>query len=155
MNKKIIYSVLFIGLVILIGFLRETYFVRIKWNEAVIEGTAYKQAAFWLFTFLENLSLNQLTIAKYIGTIFFVLAFWGLSLLMIKLFFTNQNYYRLIHFVFILVLSFGLLVYAIGFLFAKNQEFYSFSRWIIGFIETPLSIAILFPVLWITRNKTQ
>lgn len=153
MKNKIILALLFIVSVIVMGYLRETFFVRIKWNEAVQSGQAYPPASFTLYTFMESFTLKQLFIAKIIGTIFFSIVFWLFSLLMVTLFLNKKENYRLIHFVYFSVFTFGIVVYLMGRYLFHTQEFYEFSRFLFGFIETPLGLLILYPVLRILQTR--
>lgn len=152
MNKKIIYAILLVLLIVLAGFLRETYFVRISWCQAVVSGKAIAPESHWLFSFLESFNLTQLTVAKFAGTCFFVLVFWMLSLLMVKLFFDEKRNYKLVHLLFAIPFAIACFIYTIGLLPLGIIHFYQVSRWIIGVIETPLVIMLLFPVLWV-RSK--
>lgn len=149
MNKKIINTVLFTALVVLTGFFRETFFVRIAWCEAVVTGQATAPKSHWLFSFLESLSMNQLQVAKYSGTIFFIIAFWLIALLMVRWFFTVRSNFILTHFIFIIPFCLGTLIYACGLFLPGEKYFYEISRWMIGLIETPLIIMLLFPLYWV------
>lgn len=152
MNSKLVRAVLFILLVVTAGYLRETFFVRIKWYEAVQSGIAYPPESFPLFSFLETLTLSQLFTAKIIGTIAASILFWLLAVLMIKWFFNKSQEYKLIHLIYLTLFLLGIFVYAIGKYIFHANGFYEFSRFLFGFIETPLGILILFPVLHI-RNR--
>jgi hypothetical protein len=154
LNKKIIYTILFILLVVFTGFIRETYFVRIAWCEAVVSGQATAPQSHWLFYFLESFSSGQLSTAKYIGTLFFILVFWLLGLLMIRWFFKSSANFKLVHFAFLIPFCTGTLIFTLGLLFPGQKSFYDISRWIIGLIETPLIIMILFPAMWVKEKTT-
>lgn len=149
MNKKIIYTLIFIALVVLAGFLRETFFIRIKWCEAVVSGKAVAPTSHWLFSFLESMNLRQLQFTKFFGTIFFVIIFWLLTLLMLYWFFNLKVHAKLVHLIFLFPFCFGIFIYACSLFLPGQEYFYAIARWSIGLIETPLIIMILFPLFWI------
>lgn len=151
MNKKIFYIFLFFTTVILAGYLRETFFVRVKWCEAVLDG-ASRPGSFWLYSFLDTLNYDALQVTKYIATCIFIALFFCLSVLMVKLFFTNAYNYKIVQTVFATVFACGILAYALGYIIPYREECYELSRWIIGVIETPLIIAILFPLFWVLKK---
>lgn len=153
MSLKTVFKILvFVLLVIIAGFLRETLFVRIHWHEMVFTENAYPPEPHWLFSFLKSMDLHQLLVTRYVATMFFIVAFWLLSLLMLKLFFPGQKM-KLIHLIFICVFVAGFFLFSLGYILPWKRSLYEIARWDIGLIETPLIIILLFPVLWLKQNE--
>lgn len=141
-------------LVIVAGFLRETLFVRIEWYEMVRAEGAIPPEHSWLFGFLENLSYTQLKICRYAFTLFFILVFYALCLMMVKWFFPALSK-RIVHFVFIGVFSAAVLVFSLGFITGQQAGFYSLARYMAGVIETPLVVILLVPILGAAKKLDQ
>jgi hypothetical protein len=145
-------TIVFVLLVIIAGYLRETFFVRVQWYEIVVQGNATPPQPYWLFSFLEKMSLQQLIVTRYIATLLFIAVFWGLSLLMIRLFFSAKGF-KTVHVVFIIVFGAGILFFLVGYILPWKKSLYEMARWDIGLIETPLIIILLFPFLWLKQNE--
>ncbi|HLP10781.1 MAG TPA: hypothetical protein VK177_02555 [Flavobacteriales bacterium] len=152
LSKTINKTIVFALLVIFTGYLRETFFVRVQWYEIVARGNATPPESYWLFSFLEKMSLDQLITTRYVATIFFIGVFWGLSMLMIKFFFMG-NGFKTVNIIFLVVFGAGFFFYCLGYFLPWKKSFYELARWDIGLIETPLIIILLFPLLWLKQNE--
>jgi hypothetical protein len=151
---KIVKIILYIFLVVLVGFYRETFFVRIAWYEHAATDESFAPSSFPLLGFLENLSFNQLQYMRYIGTFVFTLLFWLLALLLNKWFFQIQSNNKISHFIFAGLFAAGVVVFLMYKLFPKAELFFELSRWILQFIQSPLCILFLLPVFLLRKKAT-
>jgi len=143
------------GLVVLMGFLRETLFVRIEWYEKVVLDQAEPPSRHWLFGFLEHLSYRQLEISRYVFTLVFVLIFYMLSRFMIRWFFPSGTNIRLTNLVFISILFLTALFTLAGYITGYRIAWYNVARYTMNLIETPLILFVLFPLFWVARKMRQ
>lgn len=154
MSKKLKTSI-FVFFIVVAGFIRETLFVRITWYYAVATGAADPPPGNWLFSFLQSCSAEQLMNLKYIFTLVFMLVFMGLSLLLVKWFFHQPSNYKLVFYVFAGLFIVAAFLFLCGYVFPAREQWYAFSRWTMGVIETPLCIILLYPVFWLKRQSDQ
>ncbi|HYG52237.1 MAG TPA: hypothetical protein VD905_15105 [Flavobacteriales bacterium] len=150
--RTVFYTLAFLFFVVVAGYLRETLFVHIAWHEAALTDKYFSPEPHWLFPFLKNMDIRQLLITRYVATVFFVIVFWALSMLMIKFFFPNQSM-KAIHFIFACVFTAGFFLFLMGYVLPWPKSLYEMARWTIGLIETPLIIVLLFPFLWLRQNE--
>jgi hypothetical protein len=144
-----------IGLVVLMGFLRETLFVRIEWYEKVVLDKADPPPPHWLFGFLEHFSYRQLEISRYVFTLVFVSVFYLLSRLMIRWFFPSSTNIKLVNLIFIGVLFLAGIFTLAGYVTGYKMAWYNIARYALNLIETPLILFLLFPLFWTARKMPQ
>lgn len=155
MKTRIIKITVLVGLVILLGYLRDVLFVRITWYEKVQTEGAFPPAPHWLFQFLANLSYRQLIITRYIFTAVFIGFFYGTSWLMVKWFFYSRENVRIVLLVFAAVAGVAIITTGLGWLTGHTHGFYAITRYTIGIIETPVVVMVLFPLFWASRKFHQ
>ena len=149
---KSVKIIFYIFLVVLIGFYRETFFVRIAWYEHASIDESFAPSSFPLLGFLDHLSFEQLNYMRYIGTVLFSVLFWLLALLLNKWFFQIQSNSKITHFFFALLFLAGVIVFVLYKLFPKAELLYELSRWMMQFIQSPLCILFLLPVFLLRKN---
>lgn len=156
MNKKHKIIAVITGVVILVlTFLRENVFVEIN---AIMDGHSYNNAYFYFFDeSISKLSTSELTNLKWVLTIIFILAIFGLTLMIIWLWFKNRNYSKVT--LLIYLSAFGIIAIITLFLkaFGYFDDYYFVVRKMIGFIQSPLPLFLFFSMYFYldsTRAKT-
>ena len=141
-----------IGLVVLMGFLRETLFVRIEWYEKVVLDQAEPPSRQWLFGFLEHFSYRQLEISRYVFALVFVFVFYVLSRIMIRWFFPSVTNIKITNLIFISTLFLTTVFTLAGYVTGYKMAWYNIARYTLNLIETPLVLFVLFPLFWVGRK---
>lgn len=100
-----------------------------------------------LMKFITNFEYDTIVIFKWILTF----VFWGIYLLMsvivIKLFFTNKQFIKITIAAFITILMISGTFMMIGSLFTSaSEKMYEFSRYLMGMAQSPIVLMILIPV---------
>lgn len=144
-SNSIVKAIVLITLTVVLGYFREIFFIRAKWFELVLLNGELPPVPHWLFDFLAHLSYKQLIIAKIIGTLVAVIGFWSIALLMVNWFFPDKKNKKIVHIYFLSVFVFSAFLYLVSSL-TNLHGVYTFSRWIVGIIETPLAILFLYPL---------
>lgn len=155
MKNRAFKIIVLAALVVLMGFLRETIFVRIEWYEKVVLEQADPPSRHWLLGFLEHFSYRQLEISRYVFTLVFILVFYVLSRIMILWFFPSVANIKLTNLVFIAILFLATLFMLAGYITGYRAAWYSIARYTLNLIETPLILFLLFPLFWVGRKIHQ
>lgn len=151
MDKKIKIVLLIVCLIIL-GFVREHFFLSV--NRLILHPEEKNAEINSIFSFLINFTPSTLLKIKWISTLLFVIFFAALSFLLAKQLFPTQNTLMilLISYGGILVLAgFGMLA---GYLISslKIQGYY-FARWLLGAAQSPLLTGIICLLLFFDSHK--
>jgi hypothetical protein len=99
------------------------------------------------FSFLYSLSKEQLASLKWAHTLLFTLAYLGMNLLAAKIWSKELSYRALLVFYGSLFFV-SLLVYLFGVMIALEGPFYAIARKIIGVLQSPLPVLII----WLTKK---
>ncbi len=152
MNQKI-QILIFVVLAVLVGFIRETFFVRIGWNEFRLTDNTFAPESFPLLGFLDSLNAKQLLYSRYLGTFFFTVIFWLLTILMVKWFFPDKSNYRIAHLVFFCVFVLSAILHLISMPLGLHLSVFPIARWMMHCLETPLILLLLLPAFYWVKNS--
>jgi hypothetical protein len=152
MDKKIKIVLLIICLIIL-GFVREHFFLLV--NRLILHPEEKNTEINSIFSFLLKYTPSALLKIKWIATLLFVLFFAGLSFLLTKQLFPNQNTFI------ILLVSYGGILFLAGFGMLSGYlisplkiQGYYFARWLLGAAQSPLFTGIICLLLFFdSRNN--
>lgn len=144
-------AVISILLVIGLTFLRENVFVEIN---AIIAGHDYNKAYFHVFDeTISSLSLKEIQQLKWGLTIIFILIISMLTVISIYFWFKVKNYTVLTLKAYAVVLSGVVLLTLILWFLGAFTSYYFVVRKMIGFLQTPLPLFLLFSVFTYTNRK--
>ena len=150
MNRKA-KILLFILLLMALGFFRENLFVNIN---DVLYSKLYNEPnpIIWYLSFFNNVSYNTVYIAKWFITPFFAFLFWFVQKELLLVFFNEK---KIITWLSVLYLSLFLLAgisLCTGWLLGHFSEGYRFSRIFMGLLESPVPCMILIPLAYFYKN---
>lgn len=150
--KKYVVFLLFIIVTYLLGYIREGVFITIN---SVINKVPfpYNRAYITPPDFLYQYSITELTLFKWLLTLFFFLIFLMVAVGVVHYFFYNRKYNKIVFVVFVIFFALSFLFYTIGFLTNNLESFYPISRFFAGIVQDPFPI-YLFIVLFFYTNKT-
>jgi len=140
--KKIHIAIVTIGILI-IGYLRDYIFVHINYQLGYLwngNESFYNQESIDL---LGSFSYYQLYFGKYGLTIVFSLIYLGCCLYLFRLLFKKFEL-KLILYIYGCTIFISLLIFMIGYFIQDTDLFYPISRYIMGFVQSPILIAILY-----------
>lgn len=135
---------LFLTIVVVgLGFYRDFVFKNIN---ALLKAWDY-EADYTMpnsLVFLKNWEYNAVWKLKWILTIICALLFLAVSIAFIKLLFNNKAYIKYTVWAFLVVFFVSSILVLFGFLFKQHYEnFYLFSRYLMGMIQSPIILMIL------------
>lgn len=152
-NKKWLYAGLIIAAIFLLGFFRDFIFVNLNGQMYFAfhgrENTYLDDS----LQFLKKLSYMQLYLSKYFLTLIFFLAFMALSLAALKILFQDYKYLKTVFISFITVFCTALLILLLGMLVGKSNEAYTLSRFMMGWVQSPLALFIFIPAYSLFQKK--
>lgn len=140
--------VLFVGT----GFFRE--FVFLNWNEQ-IRVTYYHSPdphVHPIMQWLGGFSYEALYWLKWPITLFFSVAFAGLSILIVHRLFNNRTYNRITLYAYAALFMLAFLFFGFGWLLGFGNATYPIARFLAGIIETPTMLIILLASFLIHRR---
>ena len=149
--KKIYTAILFFC-IICIGFIRDFFFKNINYRLGYLwknNQTYYTETSEYL---LKNLSYYELYYGKYILTVFISIFYMFFCMMLFSVHFKKNNHY-LIFTIYISIISTCCLIYLLGYITGNTHAFYSLSRYIMGFVQSPVLIAILFFGFFMSTHK--
>lgn len=146
----------FLGaLIISLGFIRDHIFVNIN---AMIYSQHYNDSSIVIpkyFSFMSNLTSNHLYLLKWGLTILFAILFFTLSFLFIRIYFFNSKKHNsvvIICYLGLFIISF--LITIVGYIFPVfTKEAYTLSRYLMGMLQSPIILMILFPLLYFFKTS--
>lgn len=152
MGKKISILVL-LSFIIVLGFLRDFLFVHLNYQLAFLYNnnhTYFNQTSQDLF---QGLSYLQLYYGKYLLTFVFSLLYYLCALSIHWLLF-KKYFFKQISVIYtgLTLLAFGILT--LGYCLSKSTEFYPLSRYIMGFVQSPILICILVGYTYLEQKPT-
>ena len=150
MNRKT-KILLFILLLMALGFFRENLFVNIN---DVLYSKLYNEPnpIIWYLSFLNNVSYNTVYIAKWFITPFFAFLFWFVQKELLFVFFNEK---KIITWLSVLYLSLFLLAgifFVAGWALGDIYKGYTFSRLFMGLLQSPVACMILIPTGYLYKK---
>jgi hypothetical protein len=139
---------------ILIGFFREHVFVNVNYQSSkLFYHDSFDYSLPSDMKWLENFSYKQLYYFKFPLTFVFTLLYFLPAYLTVKRFFPGKKHPQLTLLVYAFLFILALFVFGIGLLFGGYEKCYSVSRYLMGFVQSPLLMMILVPVFMITKTQ--
>jgi len=150
MNRKI-KIILFVILLMTLGFFRENLFVNI--NDVLYNKLYNKNnPMIWYLCFLQNASYKAVYTAKWFITPFFAFIYWFIQK---QLLITVFNEKKIIRWLSVLYLSLFLLAgifFVAGWALGDINKGYTFSRLFMGLLESPVACMILIPTMYLYKQ---
>lgn len=141
MSKKTKVIFLTIGIVLL-GFLREYLFVNINWIYLTLTN-GRMNAARPEFQFLITWSPAEINVLKLGLTFLFSVLFFGVTYLIIKFYYQNKKYNRIVVFTYVGITFIALLLFAAGKLTGQYDSLYGPIRSLMGMVQSFMPLMIL------------
>lgn len=154
-KQKIQASIFFIVLVF-IGYIREYTFlsINLKIQQIYYKSDENKHLLPIWTNKLNNFNYTELINLKWIITLFFILIFWLLGLLILKVFKFHKKQIKLYSMAIVSLLFVSLLFFIIGDTIFNRIHFgYHIARNITGFLQSPLPILICFTLFYSIKIK--
>lgn len=153
MPKRIKLPILAIS-IILLGFLRDYLFININWIYLTLTVNRPNQALNE-FHFLLDWTPSEIEILKWILTLVFSSAFFGLTLWIIRSAFENSLYNRITFIAFALLFLVAGIFYAGGWIAGKPNEVYGIVRTLMGYVQSFIPAMILYVAFRFVPDKTE
>jgi len=138
------------------GFFEQDASVKKQWlNEVQVDAPYDYYYNHGKFEALYGFSRSGLTTLKWIMTVFFVIVFLGINLLLLHLLTQQRTVLKwtmLLYLVFF-VLSFG--IYLFGKLTGTFEQAYAVSRRIVGALQSLVPLMLVLPAVWLMRTKME
>lgn len=142
-TQRWILAAALISAFIVVGFLRDFIFINLNYHLAHLKVEGSRSYAHSFFDFLHQFSFMQIYYSKYVITLIFTIANFVLGYSLIRIVLKNQNLLRLYAVLYAVVTASALLFFAGGFILGDPDQGYSFSRILMGFLQSPVPAAIL------------
>lgn len=140
-----IFLLIVLSYLILLGFWRDHMFVNLNYQ---ISKLYYKDTFDYSLPadmkWLENFTYSQLYYGKFPLTLVFSLLYLLPSVLFVKRFFNEGNFLRITLLTYLVLFSTSLFLFSLGYFIGGYAVFYTLSRYIMGFVQSPLLLMILF-----------
>lgn len=154
MKRKVFIALGFVGVLIVLGFLREFIFVN---TNSILYSKFYNEnyPVHSFFNFFKDKSYNFIYISKWFLTFLFILMYFYSQVLTAK-FLLKENILRkwfFFFYLFLVILS--VITFAVGWLAGNLNQGYIFSRLFLGILQSPLPIMFLLPVYFFTKKLNQ
>lgn len=154
-TNKIIVLFGIVLLLIFVGFLREFMFVNINSELADVYYKRFEKVPPSFLYIFNDWNYANLYYFKFLLTAIFTVIYCSITLLGIKFAFNNKKYLKLTILIFAGIMCISFLVYLTGYLGINPRRAYLFSRWMMGFAESPLILMILVPVFMLHMNQSE
>lgn len=128
---------------ILLGFLRDFIFINLNYHLAHLKTEGSRSIAHSFFDFLNQFTFMQVYYSKYVITLLFTILNFLLGYFLIRIVLSTEKLLRLYAFLYIAVTAAALLFFAGGFIVGDSDQGYSFSRILMGFLQSPVPAALL------------
>lgn len=128
---------------VVVGYLRDFIAINLNYHLHHIQNQTEYSSAHSFFDFLNNLSFWQVYSAKYLLTVVFTLLNFGLGYLLLNLVIAQKSILKILIWKYIVVTAVALLFFGGGFLVGNSEGGYSFSRLLMGYLQSPVPAAIL------------
>ncbi len=154
MNRKF-KIILFVILLLCLGFFREHLFVGIN---AILYNKYFNPTGYNLhtirpaFRFLNEFSYQTLYVIKWFSTPLFVLLFWFVQKKLLLFLFQEKKTSGWLSVLYLSLFLFAGISFCTGWLVGHLNEGYRFSRIFMGLIESPVPCMILIPIMYFYKN---
>lgn len=149
LNKGL--SALLLIIMILAVFVRENIFLEVN---AILNGYEYNKAYFYFFDeSLSQLTSSQLILLKWLLSFLFIVFVASCTFAIIKLWFNNMSYNRLVLYAYGALIVIALLCYGILHLFNVYNDYYFILRKILGLAHSPIPLFIFFALFYFLDKK--
>lgn len=128
---------------IVVGFLRDFIFINLNYHLAHLQVEGSRSYAHSFFDFLHQFTFMQIYYSKYVITLIFTIVNFILGYFLIRIVLNYRKLLRLYAVLYAVVTSTALLFFAGGFILGDPDQGYSFSRILMGFLQSPLPAALL------------
>jgi hypothetical protein len=149
--KKILTLFSFI-LLFIIGYIRESIFLVIN---SVLNNYPFPYNPSYIPPpeYLYSLTTQELINLKWVFTLVFSLLFMFFSWLIIHLVFNSRIYNKIVIYIYTFFISISFLIAGVGILFNCFEILYTPSRFIVGIIQSPLLVIILFSLFFLLNQN--
>lgn len=131
--------------------IRENLFLEIN---AILNGEYINRANFYLFyDYFTTFSLEKLSLLKWVFSIVFIIVIAGTSFLALHLWFEKKQYNKITGWVYLVVIAVLLLLVVVTKLTGVFNDTYVILRKMIGFLQSPLPLFILFSIYFYLANS--
>lgn len=151
LNKNKQLSIFLVICILGLTFIRENLFLEIN---AILSNALVNRANFYLFfEYFSTIPHSTLETLKWILTISFILVIDGFSLLVVHLWFYNENYNKLFRLFFLIIIVGLMISVVITMLLREFSNYYFIFRKVIGFLQSPLPLFIFFSLYLYLENS--
>jgi hypothetical protein len=130
-------------LIVLLGFVRDYFFMNINWIFLTLTNGRPNQALDE-FHFLLNWTPSEINNLKWVLTFVFSAAFFLMTYLVIRIQFQNKTYNKITAVVYLLIVSAALGVYSLSFVFGLSDNLYGVIRTLTGIAQSFMPLMILY-----------
>lgn len=150
MRQKVMLTILFIGIVLL-GFIREFYFLNINAKIDFISGSYPTDYAHSHVAFLNDWSVEKMMNLKWVLTALFALLFLGFTVLILRSWYNTWQYSKYA------VIAYGIFFAVSGLFYLGGRwidpaQGYHFARTFMGFAQSPIPVMILLVAIRLKKN---
>jgi hypothetical protein len=104
--------------------------------------------------FLEEMEYESIIKIKWVLTILFTLLFLALTLIAVKMVFPEKKFLRYTVISYLVILCVAAILMMTGIVFpAASAKCYEFSRYLMGFAQSPLVLMILIPAFKLSSSE--
>lgn len=154
-RKKIagLFGIVF--LLMFVGFLRDFMFVNINYELIDIYYKRYEWSPPSFLAVFNDWNYDTLYYFKFFLTGLFTLMYCLITILGIRIAFQDKKYLRITIIAFAIIMGLAFLIYLSGFAGIDEEVAYTFSRWLMGFVESPLVLMILVPAFMLHQHQAK
>lgn len=133
-----------------LSYVRESYFLTL--NGVIHRQPEINSYVHWFYELFSKLSVNALSLLKWVSTIVFSASFVGVTLFFLFKYFNQINYLKVVGYFYTSLVVLMLIAGVLGAVLDKFQQFYGFIRFLAGIIQSPLIFFIAIPVFSFIRS---
>lgn len=154
MKRKVFIALGFVGVLIVLGFLREFIFVN---TNSILYSKFYNEnyPIHSFFNFFKSKSYNFIYISKWFLTFLFILMYFYAQVLTTKFLLKDNILRKWFFFFYLFLVILSVITFAVGWLAGNLNQGYIFSRLFLGILQSPLPIMFLLPVYYFTKKLNQ
>ncbi len=128
---------------VVLGFLRDFIFINLNYHLAHLKAEGSRLIAHSFFDFLNQFTFMQIYYSKYVFTLLFTIINFLLGYFLIRIVLHTKKLLQVYAALYGVVTAAALLFFAGGFMVGDADQGYSFSRILMGFLQSPIPAAIL------------
>jgi hypothetical protein len=151
MSRKI-KIILFVFVLLALGFIRETLFVNIN---SVLYDKLYNENnhfVAWYLSFITRFTYQTIYIAKWFITPLFVFFYWFIQRKFLFFLFNKKTVVRWLGVLYLSLFLLAGIFFAAGWAFGQINDGYTFSRLFMGLLQSPAPCMILIPAMYLYRR---